>query len=297
MHAPLPLHNGPSKGPSSARRRETAAGGHGIGRHRPIPAALLLWLIWCLLTGGPAAAGIRPCYFFYYDPDSPQTNLANLKATMDAFLAATKRDILFQPFAHLSDFERNVQGRRPAFLLVPAWYLESQGERLGLTPLLRPLRDGRPVYAKVLLARPHPAPLLQEEHLSLATTSLGPAAAPRLNALLFRKLELDAGRMNIVLVPKGSDALFALTLGQVDLALVAKTTYEFIVNRNPALARETTILAVSRPLSLPILCYAVERVTKNEATTFADLFLRQRNDRYGQRLLEMLHFDGWEKVH
>ncbi len=261
-----------------------------------------LALALCLLlrlTAPPAAAGEGPRYFFYYDPDSPQINLAGLKEAMDDLLAGSQQDILFQPFAHFPDFDRNVMARRPAFLLVPPWYLEVRGAFLDLEPLLHPLRGGRPVYDKLLLARQESGTATAVRAArSLATTLMGPRPAVRAKAWrLFDSPPLNMDRLNIVFVPKGTDALFALALGQVDLALVASTTYDFIAQRNPSLARGVKVLQRSKPLPLPVLCYAETRVSGEEAGRLAALFLQHRASGPYRRLMEMLHFDGWEKAH
>ncbi len=260
--------------------------------------ALILWLL-LRLAPIPAAAGETPRYFFYYDPDSPQINLASLKEAMDDLLAGSQQDILFQPFAHFPDFDRNVTARQPAFLLLPPWYLDLRGVFLDLKPLLRPLREGKSAYDKLLLARQEqdnkkriPAPR------SLATTLMGPRSSVRAKTwLLFDALNLDLDRLNIVFVPKGTDALFALTLGQVDLALVAATTYDFLAQRTPSLVKGVKILKRSKPVPLPILCYAETKVSKEEAKRFDALFLQRRASGLYRRLMEMLNFDGWEKAH
>jgi len=91
--------------------------------------------------------------FFYFNPDSSQTNLGRLKREMDAFLKEASLDFTFQPFARQRDFENQIREMHPAFVLLPYWYYQIHGSELKLEPLLSPVRNGMITYTKMLMVR------------------------------------------------------------------------------------------------------------------------------------------------
>ncbi len=217
---------------------------------------------------------------------------------MESFLDSFGTEIVFQPFAHLSDFYRNLRSQRPAFQLLPAWHLDLYGRQLKLRPLLQPLRSGRRSYHKVLLARSDwqgdPDSLAGR---SLALTPMGPRTASILDTVLFGEMAIHADRLDIVFVPKDYDALFALVLGQVDLALITKDNLDRIATRNPRLVNAIKTVHQTRPLPLPVICYTEGSVSNEVLARLNTLFQDRCSTEQCRTIMEMLHFDDWETVH
>lgn len=253
---------------------------------------LLFGALLILLSGG------RPCLadsFFYFNPDSAQSNLSRLKSEMDSYLTSGGMDLAFQPFVRLHDFDKMANSRQPAFLLVPDWYLKDQGQTLGLQPLLRPRRQGSSSYSKLLLVRQQ-SPWQTAAELkgkTVAMTSMGPNSLRHLNRLLFHPLGQEADRLNIVTTAKDIDALFALALGQVDAALVAATNMDHVRQINPRITGNLKVLSRSAPIPLPTLC-ANSKVSVEASKRLKQLFINQRPQ--AAKLMEMLQIDAWQEI-
>jgi ABC-type phosphate/phosphonate transport system substrate-binding protein len=262
--------------------------------HKALSCLLILFL---LISAGSALsyAETPSTRFYYFNPDSPQSNLGRLKREMDMFLARSASRVTFQPFAHLVDFHNNLKKKQPAFVLLPEWYLLEYGGELQLQPLLIPVRNGATSYRKVLLFRKDAPDGVQNiARHSLAMTSMGPKGEMLLNTILFSRLGVDASEVNIVVVPKDSDALFALALGQVDMALVAEENLERISRINPRIMQAVRPVIESDPIPRPILCYTKQTVPSGEVKKFKDMLLSAGNK--AQLIMEMLQIDDWKNI-
>lgn len=231
---------------------------------------------------------------FYFSPDSPQRNLGGLKREMETFLDHADFTANFQPFTHFVDFDQTVREKLPSFLFLPAWYYKLYGEKLGLRPLMASLADGATTYHKVLLVRKGSAITMSTiRNQSLAMTTMGPADESTLNTILFAAHGIDSRDLSIVTVPKDADALFALALGHIDMALVGKRSIEQIGEVNPKILQSVEPLAESGPIPGPILCYAKGRVNGRLVEQLKGLLQRKPN---GSNVLEILQIDGWRVV-
>lgn len=256
-------------------------------------AALLVALLAVVISGMPSSAATA-VDIFYYCPDSPQRNLGGLKQQMETVLNRLEFAANFQPFAHYVDFDQAVRAKRPPFLFLPFWYFQLYGEKLGLRPLLTPQYNGSPTYRKELLVRKGASISLGAvSGRSLAMTSMGPDDELTLNAILFSAHQADAKTFSIVTVPKDADALFALALGHVDMALVGKQSMALIGAINPKIIQSVQPLAESQPIPGPILCYAPERVPSATAEHLKRVLQQADKD---NNVLEILQIDGWMAV-
>ncbi len=246
---------------------------------------------------GIVSADRRPAELLYYNPDSPQSNLSRLKRGMDNFLSRAQFPITFQPFAHLVDFENQLKGQPPAFVFVPQWYLKKYGVNLGLHPLLIPIRNGEPSYRKVLLGTIHSdLNFDQPLHSTLAMTSMGPDGDTMLEAILFPAQGEATGKINAIIVPKDFDALFALALGQVDMALVVKENLDLIAKINPNILQSVRPLLESRAIPMPVLCFTEGVASTADIQGLKELFLDSKSRQSLFIIMEMLQIDEWQAV-
>ncbi|MBU0681093.1 MAG: phosphate/phosphite/phosphonate ABC transporter substrate-binding protein [Proteobacteria bacterium] len=231
--------------------------------------------------------------FYYFNPDSSQSNLSRLKKGMDTLLADAGINLSFQPFARLQDFDRQIRMKPPAFVMVPSWYVDMNKDAWKFHPLLRPTRGGATTYHKVLLVATNATfELKQLGSKTVAMTSMGPGGLDFLNTLIFNEHGLDAHQLNIVTTAKDVDALFALALHQVDAALVSKANLEHIAEINPRIAKNVKVVAVSGPISLPALYYYGSDANNIEMERVKKIFLQ--HDQYSMSIREMLQVDGWQ---
>lgn len=211
---------------------------------------------------------------------------------MDNFFSQADFPIIFQPFAHLGDFELTLKKNSPSFLLVPEWFLQVHGDTLRIRPLLVPVRKGKTTYCKVLLTSKRSDITLKNlKNRSLAMTSMGSQGEDILNKILFHKHHINAKDINIVYVPKDSDALFALALGQVEMALVVQENIEKIAEINSKITQSSRPLIVSSEISMPVLCYLDGAVTDAEIREFKKIFMDDSDQR---KIMEMLKIDDWQ---
>jgi len=215
----------------------------------------IIFVIGLLLLMGLAIAGSR-FSLFYYNPDSAQSNLGQLKTDVDMLFTHNKNDVTFQAFSHFSDFDKQLRANRPILAYVPHWYLQQYGEELGLSPLLHSVRDDKTTYNKLLITNISSSKKAGGlKDASMAMTTLGPESRSILNKVLFTEHNVNADTLSIVEVPKDTDAVFAVALGQVDSALVSEASLRRLEKRNPRLTAAVKIVAETKPLALPILCY------------------------------------------
>lgn len=237
-----------------------------------------------------------PKEFYYYNPDAPQSNLGLLKKEFEAFLADNNFQYTFQPFTHFADFHRLSSEKRPAFILVPEWYYRKYGESLGLRPLLVPVRDGIASYEKVLLIGPDPATAINDyEIISFAMTTMGPDGEASVVSKLVTEQLVSLQQLNIINVPKDLDAILALVLGQVKMALVAQDNLRIISDVNPRITQKVKKLEKSITIPMPVLCYLEGRVDASDVQRLLETFKKMAAEQPRNTIMEMLHIDDWQK--
>lgn len=260
-------------------------------RHIVAPLLILFSLL-CSphLTGSAASA-----HFFYFNPDSSHSNLSGLKQIMDMFLATEGFSFAFQPFTRFNDFDRQVKAAHPSLLFLPDWYLKQDDNDKRFKPFMVPTRHGSTTYRKFLLVAADSA--LTAKDLTgptIAMTPVGPAGMVMLNEAIFTANGLDGNRLNFITTAKDSDALFALALGQVKAALISEDNLEHIGTINPNILKTVKTLAVSKPIPLPMLCYAEGSVTSADLDRLRKSLLLGKQDKNTAQVMELLDIDAWQ---
>lgn len=226
--------------------------------------------------------------FYYFNPDSPQRNLGQLQHDVVAFFTSREMDVTFQPFGRFLDFDREMHRKPPALVLVPDWYWQRYSRELKLRPVLRTLHEGKPNYKKQLIANVRaPTAIKSTQQRTLAMTTLGPDGSTLLNSILFSKREMNPEKLGIVEVPKDADAVFAVALGQVDMALVSDTNMQQLAHINPRLTDAVRVIDETLPIALPVLC-VVDGNMSDELLRRVQDFLSS-----GKAGADVLHIDAW----
>jgi hypothetical protein len=234
--------------------------------------------------------------FYYFNPDSAQSNMARLKLAMDTFFNQSGYNVSFQAFSYQTDFDFKIRGRQPQFLLAPEWFIKKYGRELKIKPFLAPVYKGMTTYRKVLLvAKNSPITLDAIDTHSLAMTSMGPDSEPLLKQIFFPGSN-KSFLFHPVIVPKSTDALFALFLGQVESALVVKEHFENLKKMLPVIIDGVRPLAISKPIPTPMLCYSEELVDQMGVEKFKRVFISEDNKSAQIKLLLLLQIDGWREI-
>jgi len=235
--------------------------------------------------------------FYYYNPDSPQSNLGRLKQEFDAFLSQNNFPYTFQPFTHFADFHRLSSEKRPSFILVPEWYYRRYGESLGLKPLLVPVRNGNTSYQKILLVGSGTATAINDyDIISFAMTTMGPEGEVSVVRDLLTDQLVSLQQLNIINVPKDLDAILALVLGQVKMALVAQDNLQVISDANPKITQMVKKLEKSITVPMPVLCYLEGRVKTKDVERLLEAFRKMASEQPRNKIMEMLQIDDWRKI-
>jgi ABC-type phosphate/phosphonate transport system substrate-binding protein len=123
---------------------------------------------------------------------------------------------------------------------------------------------------------------------------MGPDGNAILDTILFSPHGMTAANINAIIVPKDTDALFALALGQVDMALVAERSLKLISKINPNILHRVHPLLESKPIPMPVLCYTKGVATAADVQKLKRLFLDTRNKESRLLIMEMLQINGWQ---
>jgi len=231
--------------------------------------------------------------FYYFNPDSTQSNLRQLKSHMDTALQKNDIQASFQPFARFTDLDDQIRKDRPALLYVPHWYFEQFGKELGLRPLLRSWRDNKSVYQKRLITNIQTKKSFNKQiNTTLAMTTMGPGSHAVLDRLRFFDSDNKIGNFNIIEVPKDADAVFAVALGQVDSALVSSSSLQLLEKRNPRLISSVQVIAETLPINLPILCYVEGTITEKKLETLRQQLLNDALKK-DKNIPSILDIDTW----
>lgn len=231
--------------------------------------------------------------FYYFNPDSIQSNLRQLKSHMDTVLQKNEIQASFQPFAHLSDLDNQIRKNQPTLLYVPYWYFERYGNELGLQPLLTSWRNDKPDYQKKLITNILPRQNFGHQiSKTLAMTTMGPDNTSILNRLTYYNDTNKTGQYNIIEVPKDADAVFAVALGQVDSALVSSSILQLLEKRNPKLISSIQIIAETQPINLPVLCYLKGTIKDKQLEMLRQQFQKDASME-GRNIPKILGIDTW----
>jgi ABC-type phosphate/phosphonate transport system substrate-binding protein len=248
-----------------------------------------------LLSSNPSIARGPNLYFF--NPDSAQSNLGQLKHQMEAFFDRSGYPVSFQGFTYQTDLDAKINERQPEFLFAPEWYIKRHGQELKIEPFLVPLYKGATTYHKVLLvAKNSQITLNSVKYHTLAMTSVGPDSKAFLNHVMFPVHREKLCLFRPVIVPKSSDALFALFLGQVDSALVVQEHLANLKRVLPRIIDSVRPLVLSKPLPMPMLCYSQKLVAQSDVEKLKSIFLGPKNNVIRKNLLESLQIDEWQET-
>lgn len=205
---------------------------------------------------------------YYFFPDSPSSNLSLLKGRVEALFSETALSIDFQPFARLSDLNQQMQKQPPDFLISPPWYATKDKK---LKVLLKSYRKDSSNYSKLLIS--HASNNMNDLSFvgkSLAVTVMGYEASSAVDVFEYEKLK-SFNAENIIEVVKDIDAIFAVALKQVDMAIVSQSTVDKLRKINPRIIAAIQVVAVSKPLSMPVL-------------------LHRETDRFQEKTVELTRF-------
>jgi hypothetical protein len=243
----------------------------------------------------PSIAENPKLYFF--NPDSSQSNLGRLKLEMEIFFDRSGYPVRFQAFSYQTDFDAKINEQQPKFLFAPEWYIKKYGWKLRIKPFLVPVYKGSTTYHKVLLVtQSSPVTLNSSERYSLAMTSVGPDSRTFLNRVLFQNHLKKNLPFRTVIVPKSTDALFALFLGQVDSAIVVEEHLDNLKKMLPRITSGVRPLVQSKPIRMPMLCYSEKLVSKKEVENFKTVFLSKGSNINRNKLMDLLQIDGWQEA-
>ena len=246
-----------------------------------------LWVLAIMLIAGPADAAPTQ-WIFHFHPDTAPVRAERFKAAADAFVQRIDPNLRVQPFRHERDLLRALRDKPPAFVILGPRHIRRYRTRLGLLPLLVPVRHGRTAFKKRLLAR-EGVDTRTLKGLSVAATSLRTGA--EFTAQLGH-LKLEREDLSVMSVSKDADALLALALHRVELALVRPESVERMRQLHQSAARGLVLVDTTPPMPHPVLC-ATRRADAALVERVAAAFRDVAESASGRRLMRILVFDRW----
>lgn len=244
-------------------------------------------IILIILLLAPVQAKSKDTSIYYFFPDSPSSNLSQLKGKVESLFRDLKMPVNFQPFARLTDLNRQMQKQPPDFLISPPWYA-TKHDRLKV--LLNSYRNDKSTYSKLLIS----SAKLNSQNISfagrsIAVTSMGYESATAIDVFDGAAFSSLAG-VNIIEVVKDVDAIFAVALNQVDMAIVSQSTVNKLKKINPKIINTIQIIAESRPLSMPVLMHMESRLAQDELLAFISSMKKLKKNNVFE---ELLLIDEW----
>lgn len=234
---------------------------------------------------------------YYFNPDSVQFNFSLLKKEVDQFFQDAGLGVHFQAFSQQAAFDHQLRERKPALVMVPAWYYTEHGKELALTPLLTPLSNGQPHYSKVLLIREQtPTSTKNFSGKTVASTTMGTRTSEQLEHLFSNGQKVDFSSTNLITTPKDADALFALVLGQVDAAVVGRETIREIGGSNQKILAAVREVSPSRPMPMPMLCVLGGSMSDEDIRRLRQTLIDGGHQTPRPSFMTMLQFDGWQNA-
>ena len=127
-------------------------------------------------------------------------------------------------------------------------------------------------------------------------TTLGPdGEMSSIKELVAAEL-ISIQQLNIINVPKDLDAILALVLGQVKMALVAQDNLQVISDVNPRITQRIKKLEKSIAVPMPVLCYIEGRAESSDVKKLIETFKKMTAEQPRNKIMEMLQIDDWKNV-
>ena len=247
----------------------------------------------CLVLCAPVVARASDAELFFFSPDWAPGNLSTLAEAADRALSESGLNLSFQAFARYEDLVGQLSTARPALVLVPGWVAAEHGGNLQLHALLRPTRDGRDTYHKILMTTKGVSSLAGLANATVAAATHPGSIDYPASASGIRSLVGDGAR--ILPVPKDIDALLALSFGQVDAALVTPAQFEILARVNPRGTNNLVELGRTPEVPLPRL-YATRYIDDDEANRLAAGIAKLSSSIKGRQFINLLGFDEVELI-
>ena len=229
----------------------------------------------------------------FFDPDANLANAVRIKGSLQTYLKTITPDALFQPVTKQKVFEKILERKQPNYVIVSSYYYKNNKDRLGLNPLLIPLKQGKMTYKKILLISNNIVKNGNEKInlLSIATTS----ARDFILSLKLEKSGLNIKDATVIPVTKDIDALLALSYGQVSSALVVPDSYVYLEDVNPESVKNMRIVFKSHETVNPLLCSFSKNNNKELTNKIEKAFINIMSDENGKTFMELLKYNKWIK--
>jgi len=242
----------------------------------------------------PVRAAAQEIDFFFYSPQVGPDNLSLLKQTADAYFRESGMTVRFQSFVRFEDLETEASQRRPQFLLVPRWVFTTRCLDPLLTPLARPIRNGRMNDRRALMAGRSITRTEQLDGGAIAATV--PATGDNAGeAGALARFRSDHPNVRVIPVPKDVDALLAVGFGQVDAAFVSLAQFDMLSRVNPAVTAGLHEIGYSDETPFPQV-YATSAASPDVAKRMEAVLEGTVHSETGRRLSNLLGFDQWVGV-
>jgi len=259
---------------------------------RRLVSTLLTSLSLLVLIGAPSHSNAKTTTIYYYNPDSNLTDYAGLKRTADGFLREVG-DFQFQPFRDANVFDMHTLMNSDGITILPSWkYKSMEVDRAGfltLWPHWVGTKSGVNSEARIVVSL-NTKPVRFDSKIKIAS-SIGSSQCMRLLVAAFPN-EPIADVVEIVSVPRDSDAGFAVLFEEADAAVVTERTVSMITPRLRDSGERLIEWAKTAPVLSPVVVADENDAAAQKYT--AELFAEMAVHPKGKELLDLLGLDGWQ---
>ncbi len=256
-----------------------------------LPPSKLGGALFCVLSLLANVASAEKGQLLYYDPDGNQQAIVSIAAAFNDYLTKRQIPLTFQPLQRRADLEAAVDKSPNSYFIVSALTLDRWKSRK--IRVLLNQDSGGDIYFRKKLVDTATTPDAKFAAKTVAL-SMGENAADLAQRVLgdLRGIGMKTDGMIVIPVVKDVDALFALSFGQVQSALVTQASLEVMGRVNPVAAKRMRIVGETARILRAPLCAIGGGNAEVEAQLVTAL-VAMADDVEGRRAIKAMGFEKW----
>lgn len=229
----------------------------------------------------------------YFNSDIVQNSSHIIKVSSEYFEDLNTK-IIIQPITRFEIISEVLNLHEIEYLIISPVLVDLVKTARKLKKSLYPVnKKGTSTYNKIVLVKGDKINNCSDiQNQTIASPSYGPTGIKLIKKYIFYEQNINFDELEIIWVKKELDSLFALSLDQVDIALVTPLCYNILKQTNPEYVVDLKVIHTSKEIPLPCL-YIIDIDEKNKIVE--NCFIRMSETEKGKRLLNVLGIHKWKK--
>lgn len=230
---------------------------------------------------------------FIYDPTSPWQNMVSLRDQFEGFLMLRIPDVIVQPYSDFEKFVQDVHRQKPDLIIIFSFHYFYLMKEINLKPLSIATKNGKPFKSCAIVTNSRGESIASYRDGYIAMLNFGKLTSHFLSVLFFTPNGLKDESFSIIKTSKDIDSLFALSEGQVDLALATMDQFRHISKYSPWVVEGMRVISSVEVPNI-ILC---QTLPNRNSTSLNVLIKAIKNmGANGSEILNRFGYDGWGTV-